>query len=168
MTDELSGPSGLEAGEKVPNEVRILASGENLGELRSVHRPATLLARYALKSARVYRFDNGLVLANGRGALGLYRYDQIVVQQHNKEWLVQRADGVQVRLSRHWSDIQALGEAARAAVERVAKAAEAEKPGRSGKAGKASAAAGRKAADQGGSGSGAASDGAGADGSARD
>jgi hypothetical protein len=112
MNDELSGPdtpSGLEPGEKVPNELRILASSESLGGLRSVHRPATRMARFALKSSRVYRYDLGLVIANGRGGLGLYRYDQITVLKRGDSWFVQRADDVLLRLTKHWSGIGELG-----------------------------------------------------------
>ncbi|HEX4788171.1 MAG TPA: hypothetical protein VH372_06885 [Actinospica sp.] len=136
MSDELSGgpdtPSGLEPGEKVPNELRILASGESLGVLRSVHRPATRMARFALRSARVYRYDRGLVMANGRGGLGLYRYDQITVLERGGSWFVHRADDVLLRLTKHWTGIEELGRAveqgaARAAGEAKAAGADAGK-----------------------------------------
>jgi hypothetical protein len=102
MSDPLNEVSGLT--EPVPNELRILASGENLGALRSVHRPATMLARFALKQARVYLYERGFVLSNGRGGLGLYRWDQIAVERGGSHLLVHRADGVDLRLTRHWSD----------------------------------------------------------------
>ena len=100
---ELAGPS-----EPVPNEVRIFASGENLGRLRSVHRPDTFLARVALKQARVYLYEHGILLSNGRGGLGLYRWDQIAATRAGSALLVHRADGVDLRLTRHWSEAEAL------------------------------------------------------------
>jgi hypothetical protein len=116
--NELAGPS-----EPVPNEVRILASGENLGRLRSVHRPDTFLARVALKQARVYLYDSGILLSNGRGGVGLYRWDQITVTRHGSALLVHRADGVDLRLTRHWSEAESLT----GAVEQGAAAAAAER-----------------------------------------
>ena len=101
--NELAGPS-----EPVPNEVRILASGENLGRLRSVHRPDTFLARAALKQARVYLFERGILLTNGRGGLGLYRWDQITAVRRGPALSVHRADGVDLRLTRHWSEAESL------------------------------------------------------------
>ena len=101
--NDISGPV-----EPVPNEVRILASDENLGRLRSVHRPDTFLARAALKQARVYLFDRGILLANGRGGLGLYRWDQITVARRGSALQVHRADGVDLRLTKHWSEFEAL------------------------------------------------------------
>jgi hypothetical protein len=103
---ELAGPT-----EPVPNEVRILASGENLGALRSVHRPDTFLARVALKQARVFLFERGILLSNGRGGLGLYRWDQISATRKGSAVFVHRADGVDLRLTRHWSEARALADA---------------------------------------------------------
>ena len=112
--------------EPIPNELRILASTESLGSLRSVHRPATRLARFALKSARVYLYDQGVVISNGRGGLGLYRWDQITVTRRGSARLLHRADGVTVRLTRHWSDAEALGEAIEQGAERARPAADGE------------------------------------------
>jgi hypothetical protein len=117
---EVPPDAGFEPGEPLPNELRILASTENLGALRSVHRPATRMARFALKNARVYRYDLGVVLSNGRGGLGLYRYDQITVTHPGTVWLLRRRDGVTARLTRHWSEIQALGEAVEQGAARAA------------------------------------------------
>ena len=84
MSDELSGlagPVGLGPGEKVPPQVRILAAGENLGTLRSAHRPSHWLGRVQFRSGRVYVFDRGLVLAQRDGAsLKLFPAAQIRVK----------------------------------------------------------------------------------------
>jgi hypothetical protein len=79
------------------------------------------MARFALRNARVYRFEQGVVLSNGRGGLGLYRYDQITVTHPGTVWLVRRRDGVTARLTRHWSDIEALGAAMEQGVAQAAK-----------------------------------------------
>lgn len=118
---DVSGPA-----EPVPNELRILASMESLGTLRSVHRPATRLARFALKSARVYLYDQGVVVSNGRGGLGLYCWDQIVVTRQGSSLLLHRADGVTVRLTRHWSEAEALGEAITQGAQKAKPAADGE------------------------------------------
>ena len=97
--------------EPVPNEVRILAAGENLGALRSVHRPGTWAARLAFKTARIYLYERAVVISNGRGALGLYPWDEISVVRTGKKWLVTRSDGVTFRVTRHWTDIDSLGKA---------------------------------------------------------
>ena len=115
MNDVPAG-GGFDPGEPVPNQLRILAATENLGTLRSVHRPATRLGRFAMRSARVYRFDRAVVLGNGRGSFGLYRYDQIQVTHRGAVWSLRRGDGATVRLTRHWSDLEALGEAVEKAV----------------------------------------------------
>lgn len=105
MSDEMAVPS-----EPVPNELRILASEENLGELRSVHRPASFPARMAFRRSRVYLYRNGFVLANSRGGLGLFRFDQATVTVRGSALSVQRADGASfLLLTRHWTDGEALG-----------------------------------------------------------
>jgi hypothetical protein len=100
----LSGPS-----EPVPNELRILASQENLGGLKSVHRPATRIAKLTLKQARVFLYDQGLVLWDGHGSLGLFRWDQVSVTARGVGFQVTRRDGVGFRLTRHWSEFELLG-----------------------------------------------------------
>lgn len=101
MNEELTEP--------VPNQLRILAAQENLGKLVSVHRPATWLARLVLKQSRVYLYDKGLVLSNGRGALGLFAWEQVSVSEKAGGWLVTRQDGARFRLTRHWTDYKELG-----------------------------------------------------------
>ncbi|HET9168704.1 MAG TPA: hypothetical protein VFN97_04680 [Actinospica sp.] len=101
---DLNGPS-----EPVPNQLRILAAQENLGTLISIHRPATWFARRVLKASRVYLFDRGFVLSNGRGALGLFLADQVTVTEKAGTWLVTRQDGARFRLTRHWTEYRELG-----------------------------------------------------------
>ncbi|WP_034268154.1 hypothetical protein [Actinospica robiniae] len=119
MSDELAGlggPRGLAPGEKVPNQLRILAMQENLGNLLSVHRPATRLGRLALKESRVYLYDKGLVADNGRGGMGLFRWEHCAVAAKSGGWLVTRADGPKFAVTKHWTEHQALGLAAERAV----------------------------------------------------
>ena len=104
MSDETAGPN-----EPVPHELRILASEENLGELRSVHRPASFGARIAFRRSRVYLYSNGFVLANPRGGLGLFRFDQVTAASRGSARTVRRADGATfLLLDRHWTDAEAL------------------------------------------------------------
>jgi hypothetical protein len=114
MSDEI--PAGPD--EPVPNDLRIMASGENLGELRSVHRPASFMARMALRRSRIYLYRNGIVLVNGRGNLGLFRFDQATTSRPRGSALsVRRGDGAQLLLiTRHWTDAEALISAVEAGV----------------------------------------------------
>jgi hypothetical protein len=101
-----------EPNEPVPAELRILASTENLGELRSVHRPESFMARVALRRSRVFLYGNGFVLVNGRGHLGLFRFDQVTASRRGSALSVRRADGASfLLLSRHWTDAEALADA---------------------------------------------------------
>lgn len=120
----LGGPLGLAPGEKVPNQLRILAMQENLGNLRSVHRPATRIARLALKEARIYLFDKGVVVANGRGAMGLFRWEQVTVEQKGGAWLVTGPDKARIQFTKHWTDYELLGRTAQQAAARAAAQAE--------------------------------------------
>lgn len=122
MSDELAGlgdlggPRGLGPGEKVPNQLRILAAHENLGRLISVHRSSTRLARIALKEARVYLYDKGFVVADGRGGTGLFRWEQCEVTGKPGSWVVSRADGPKFQVTKHWTDHEELGQAIEQAV----------------------------------------------------
>lgn len=81
MSDE---GAGLGPGEKVPPQVRILASGESMGVLRSVHRAANWLGKLQFRGARVYVFDQGLVLSHRDGAsLKLFRVGQTRIKNTN-------------------------------------------------------------------------------------
>lgn len=78
MSDETA---GFGPGEKVPPQVRILAATENLGALRSVHRPEGWLAKVQFRGGRVYLFDQGLVIAHRDGAaLRLFRAGQMRIK----------------------------------------------------------------------------------------
>ena len=80
----LTGPSGLEPGEKVPNQVRIMASQHSLGTLLSVHRPSSRLARIQFRNGRVYCYDQGIVLCQSDGArLKLFRVGQMRIKNSN-------------------------------------------------------------------------------------
>ncbi len=127
MSDELGvgdlgGPRGLEPGEKVPTQLRILAMQENLGNLLSVHRPATRLARLALKQARIYLYDKGFVLADAHGGTSLFRWEQCTVTAKGDGWLVSSATGPKFQVTKHWTDHQALGAAIEQSVARVSAA----------------------------------------------
>lgn len=125
MSDELAGlgdlggPRGLAPGEKVPMQLRVLAMRENLGNLHAVHRPATRLARLALKQARVYLYDKGFVVDNGHGGTGLFRWEHSAVTAKPDRWLVTRADGPKFQVTKHWTEHQALGRAIEQAVARA-------------------------------------------------
>jgi len=109
MTDQPPNDGIPEPGEPVPHDLRIMAAEENLGELRSVHRPASFMARVALRRSRIYLYRNGIVLANGRGNLGLFRFDQITATRRGSALSVRRQDGPQLLLlARHWTDAEAL------------------------------------------------------------
>lgn len=114
MSDDLSGlggPTGLGPGEKVPNQLRILAAQENLGNLISVHRPATRLTRLLLKGSRIYRYDKGLVISNGRGGFSLFDWEHSTAEEKGGTWLLARNDGARFRLTRHWTGYEELGRA---------------------------------------------------------
>jgi hypothetical protein len=92
--------------EPVPASLRILASGENLGALRSVHRPAGPVGRIRFRSARLYLFDHGLVLCLGDGArLTLFRVGRMRIKDTNgRAFLLAGPDGRMGFLAAQWSD----------------------------------------------------------------
>lgn len=110
MSDE---GAGFGPGEKVPPQVRILASGESLGVLRSVHRAANWLGKLQFRGARVYVFDQGLVLSYRDGAsLRLFRVGQMRIRNTNDR--VFQLAGPQGRagfVTGQWSDGPALAAA---------------------------------------------------------
>lgn len=99
--------------------MRVLAMEENLGNLHSVHRPATRLARLALKQARVYLYDKGFAVDGGRGRTGLFRWEHSTVATKSGSWLVTRTDGPRFQVTKHWTEHQALGEAIEQGVARA-------------------------------------------------
>ncbi|MGH3417389.1 MAG: hypothetical protein ACRDSS_13045, partial [Actinocrinis sp.] len=72
---DASDASGLfaDAGEQVPRGLRVLAAAQNLGALRSTHRPTSRLARFAARQGRIYVFDQGFVIGVPGGGFALLR-----------------------------------------------------------------------------------------------
>lgn len=107
----MSDPSGMTApSEPVPNQVRILASGENLGALQSAHRPVQWFSRIQMRGCRLFVFERGLVLSkwNGRG-LKQFPVGQMQVKNTNdRTFLLRGPDGAAGFWPRHWSDGEAL------------------------------------------------------------
>ena len=102
----LAGPIGLGPDEKVPNQLRILAAQQNLGNLLSVHRPATLLGRIQFRHGRYFVFDQGLVLDQRDGArLKLFRVGALRVRSRNdRDFLLDGPQGQAGALTGQWSD----------------------------------------------------------------
>ena len=100
-----------EPAEPVPAQLRILASVQNLGTLRSVHRPASWLTNLQYRNGRIYLFDQGFVLGLAGGRLGLFRWGQITVRKAGSGYLVIGADGRRMGLSRKWTGFAELEQA---------------------------------------------------------
>lgn len=109
----LAGPIGLGQGEKVPNQLRILAAQENLGTLRSVHRPVGWLGKIQFRQGRYFVFDQGIVLDQKNGArLKLFRVGAMRVRDTNGRVFV--LDGPQGQAGcvvSQWSDGEVLARA---------------------------------------------------------
>jgi hypothetical protein len=104
----LAGPIGLGQGEKVPNRLRILAAQENLGSLRSVHRPSSRLGRISVRG-RFFVFDQGLVLEQGDGArLTLFRVGAMQIRELGGIFLLGGPQGRVKYVARRWSDGEVL------------------------------------------------------------
>lgn len=103
MNDE---GAGFEPGEKVPPQVRILASAENLGALRSVHRAANWLGKLQFRGARVYVFDQGVVLSYRNGAsLRLFRVGRMRIKNTNDHIFQLRGPRARAGfMTAQWSD----------------------------------------------------------------
>ncbi|HWG25157.1 hypothetical protein [Actinospica sp.] len=100
----LAGPIGLGQGEKVPNQLRILAAQENLGTLRSVHRPTTWLGRITVRG-RFFVFDQGVVLEQGDGArLMLFRVGTMRIREMGGIFLLAGPHGRVKYVATQWSD----------------------------------------------------------------
>lgn len=108
----LAGPIGLGQGEKVPNQLRILAAQENLGTLRSVHRPVSRLGKIRLGNGRFFAFDQGVVLEQGNGArLMLFRVGTMRIKSLGGIFLLGGPQGRVKYAARQWSDGDVLGKA---------------------------------------------------------
>lgn len=108
---ELPDPStGLT--EPVPAKVRMLATFENLGTLRSIHQPTSWFTRLQFRQGRIYLFDQGFVLGQAQGArLSLFRWGQFTVRKAGRGFLVTGADRRSMGVSGKWSGFPELREA---------------------------------------------------------
>ena len=109
----LAGPIGLGQGEKVPNQLRILAAQANLGTLRSVHRPTSWLSKIQFRQGRYFVFDQGIVLDQKNGArLKLFRVGAMRVKDTNgRIYLLDGPQGQSGCMISHWSDGEVLATA---------------------------------------------------------
>ena len=109
----LAGPIGLGQGEKVPNQLRILAAQQNLGTLRSVHRPTSWLSRIQNRRGRYFVFDQGIVLDLRNGArLKLYRVGAMRIKDTNgRIFLLDGPQGQTGCMVYQWSDGEVLARA---------------------------------------------------------
>lgn len=104
--DGALGVAGLEPGEKVPTQVRILASQESLGRLLSVHRPTTWLCRIQFRGGVFLVFENGVVLSQRNGSrLKLFRAGQMQIKNtHDRVFLLAGPQGRAGCLPAQWSE----------------------------------------------------------------
>jgi hypothetical protein len=108
----LAGPIGLGQGEKVPNQLRILAAQENLGTLRSVHRPTSWLGKIQFRQGRYFVFDQGVALDQGNGArLMLFRVGTMRIKDWGGVFLLAGPQGRLKFASQQWSDGEVLAKA---------------------------------------------------------
>ena len=115
--DELSSLPA-DPGEAIPTRLRILASAQNLGVLRSVHRPTSWLAKRRFPHGRIYLYDQGFVLGQADGSsLLLFRWEQITAKKSAGGYLIAAADGRALGLTRKWSDFAGLEQAITAGVQ---------------------------------------------------
>jgi hypothetical protein len=96
----------------VPNQLRILAAQENLGTLRSVHRPTSWLSKIQFRQGRYFVFDQGIVLEQGNGArLKLFRVGAMRVRDTNgRVFLLAGPQGQAGCVTRQWSDGEVLAQ----------------------------------------------------------
>jgi len=109
----LGGPVGLRPGEKVPNQLRIVASAESLGNLLSVHRPNTWLSKIQFRKGLAYVYEQGLVLCYRDGALlKLYRVGKMRIKNTNdRVFLLAGPDGQSGCMPAQWTDGELLAKA---------------------------------------------------------
>ena len=101
---------GLPAGavEAVPVPLRILASSQNLGTLRSVHRPASRFTALQFRQGRIYLSDQGFVLAQAKGKMLLFRRGQFTLRPVGSGYLIAGADRLSMGLGKKWSGFAEL------------------------------------------------------------
>jgi hypothetical protein len=105
--DDLPG-LGADSVEPVPKRLRILAAAENLGTLRSVHRPASWFTKIQFRDGRIYLYDQGFVLGQANGTLRLFRWGQFAVRRAGSGLLVTGADKRTMGVSKKWSHFAEL------------------------------------------------------------
>jgi len=87
----------------VPRALRVLASAENLGVLRSVHQPSSWLTGLQYRQGRIYLFDQGFVLAQGTANLQLFRRGRFTARKSPGGYLINGDDGRGMVLGRKWT-----------------------------------------------------------------
>jgi hypothetical protein len=97
--------------EPIPNQLRILASAENLGVLRSVHQPTSWFTRIQFRDGRIYLFDQGFVLGTAKGGLRLFRWGQFAARKAGSGYVIIGADRRSIGLSKKWSGFAELEQA---------------------------------------------------------
>jgi hypothetical protein len=103
--------------EPAPKALRVLAMAQNLGVLRSVHEPASRLARLQFRSGKIYVFDGGLVLASSTGGLRLFRWAQVTLRKAGRRCLIMVDGGGTLGPSKGWSRQAELEQAIAAGAE---------------------------------------------------
>lgn len=101
MSDVPDSPAGLDA--PVPRALRVLATAENLGVLRSVHQPSSWLTGLQYRAGRIYLFDQGFVLGQGTANLQLFRWGGFTVRKSAGGYLINGDDGRGMVLGRKWT-----------------------------------------------------------------
>ena len=109
----MSDLTGLPLGrfESVPPQLRMLASVENLGALKSVHHPASWTTRLQYRKGRIYLFDQGFVFGQAAGSFRLFRWGQFTARKSRGGYLIVGADRRAIALARKWSGFAELEQA---------------------------------------------------------
>ena len=109
MSDLPSPPTSPAA--RVPAQLGIFASTENLGTLRSVHQPASRLTKLQYRGSQIYLYDQGLVLVNAVGTMLLLRWSECTVKKSGGNYLVAGPGRQRIGLSKGWSGFTELSQA---------------------------------------------------------
>jgi len=109
MSDPVGLPTSPAA--RVPAQLGIFASTENLGTLRSVHQPASWLTRLQFRGSQIYLYDQGLVFMHANGAMRLFRWSECTVKKSAGSYLVVGPGQHKFALSKGWSGFAELAKA---------------------------------------------------------
>ena len=109
MSEVPDSPAGLAT--PIPRALRVLASVENLGVLRSVHQPSSWLTSLQYRAGRIYLFDQGFVLGQGTANLQLFRWGRFTARASAGGYLIDADDGRGMVLGRKWTGFADLGRA---------------------------------------------------------